>query len=80
MEGEKLYRENDCSFICRSCGKETVIGFNILQEKSFEKFKDECIQSSTCGKCLVRNRIDDMVNYDPVLIETAKNMIAAGAI
>jgi hypothetical protein len=80
MEGEKLYRENDCSFTCKCCGRETTIGFNILQEQSFEKFKDECVEQSTCGKCLVRNRINVMTDYDPVLLETAKNMICVGVI
>lgn len=80
MEGEKLYREEDVKFICSSCGKETSIGFNILQEESFSRFKDECVKASTCGKCLVRNRINVMTDYDPVLLETAKNMICVGVI
>lgn len=79
MEGEKLYREKDVVINCKNCKAEVSIGYNILQEQSFEKFKDECIQESLCPKCLVRHRIDTMVEDDKVLLDSAINMIALGA-
>jgi hypothetical protein len=80
MEGIKLYREKDVIVNCKECKAEVSIGFNILQEEAFEKFKDEAIKESLCPKCLMRHRINSVVDYDSILLETARNMIAVGVI
>lgn len=77
---KKLFRRNDSVITCKKCRQKTEIGYNFLQTESYEVFTDEMKKESLCPKCLMRRKIDAMVEYDPVLIETAKNMIGVGVI
>jgi len=77
---KKLFRSNDSEVVCKSCGQKTEIGYNYLQTESYEKFTEEMKNESLCAKCLMRKKIDTMIDHDPVLIETAKNMIGVGVI
>lgn len=76
----KLFRSKDSEIKCKKCGQEIEIGYNILQTEVFESFVKEVQEEELCPKCLMKKRIDDMVEYDPILIETAKNMIGVGVI
>ena len=77
---KKLFRRNETVITCKSCGQKTEIGYNHLQTESYEKFTEEMKNESLCAKCLMRKKIDAMIDHDPVLIETAKNMIGVGVI
>ena len=77
---KKLFRRNDSVITCKKCGQKTEIGYNFLQTESYEAFTEEMKKESLCPKCLMMRKIDAMVEYDSVLIETAKNMIGVGVI
>lgn len=77
---KKLFRRNETVVTCKKCGQKTEIGYNYLQTESYEKFTKEMKTESLCAKCLIKKKIDTMIEYDPVLIETAKNMIGVGVI
>ena len=77
---KKLFRRNDSVITCKKCGQKTEIGYNFLQTESYEAFTEEMKKESLCPKCLMRRKIDAMIDCDSVLIETAKNMIGVGVI
>lgn len=77
---KKLFRRNDSVITCKKCGQKTEIGYNFLQTESYKAFTEEMKKESLCPKCLMRHKIDAMIEFDAVLIETAKNMIGVGVI
>lgn len=74
----KMFRKKDAEVKCKTCGKEVCIGYNVKQQQSFERFRDEMIEKSQCPRCLINSRLDNMIDYDKVLVETAVNMIKLG--
>jgi hypothetical protein len=80
MKGKKMFRVSDSVFTCKECKSIVNIGFNILQESSFEKYKEECISKNLCPKCLIRKKVNSYICNDKILSETASNMIALGVL
>ena len=77
---KKLFRSKDSKIKCIRCGAVKEIGYNYQQSESYSKLVEGMKETGLCPKCLVRSKIDGMIDYDPVLIETAKNMIAVGVL
>jgi hypothetical protein len=80
MKGKKMFRVSDSVFTCKECKSIVNIGFSILQEISYEKHKNECIEKSLCSKCLIKKKVDSYISDDKVLTKTAVNMIALGVL
>lgn len=77
---KKMFRKSDSVVNCKKCGSEVEIGFSILQEETYEKIVKEMKQFRLCPKCLVKHRLEEMIDLDKILIETAVSMIALGAL
>jgi hypothetical protein len=77
---EKMFRESDEVIVCKQCHAVVSVGYNILMEEEYISFKEKCVSQSLCPSCMKKSRVNAVIDIDSILLETAKNMIAVGAI